>query len=1064
VATRRARKAPRAASPAAKLQPGFPLARAALDATSAIDVNLDPLGETDVIAAVARGAPFPAREIELGHLALSAARSLKFRAGDTSVALGFSADAQAGLGVYDDAGKALAALALGEVPGLDLRFTDTTDSRFVLLYANYQAAGKVTGTHPLGALGSATFGVSGKASGRLGVLHRFDLRRPASEVLAEAVASWCLPRHIDLALKLAPETWVLAEIDGTLAVKLSAQLGYDFTFVRQLKAGGLSGDIGLKLDAAVKASFGFAAAGRYLVVLGRESGQADDARLRLRLYKLARNGINFGLNLKLGVTGIAGIMPRTADDFVAAVLGVHGPQVARALQQLYRWSDPQQDVGTLVAGLVNDKALDLLAEVTGIDVEAKFNHARQRLLDALALWQSLPDRVAAELWRVVLPLQAESLKSLRVSLSRLASSDAATQHQALADILATNGFATTPEAQLLSSLAGDGVLQLFQQLDEVRVVARITLDLLDGGALRRLKSYLDRALSIDQLLAVVSANDFKQLDSLLVGRLAHFLETEIDFKSIDGLRGTIHQVLSLRSTIYDHARKALTSRYGVEFSAAWSRTRAETALLDVEFDTAQPAARALLRAVLADANYDALFTTTSPAVVVRAAVLSHELTRKRDLKLSLPWLDQRRQSVTQSLARIQAEADGGRVVFYLKARQTDTVRNRYRATLDIAWSGVLAAAAPGTNPNLRVHSEGDARWSYRLLQFKSDMGREELEYYTRPFILEYIESENPTVPRQFPASNTLSLWYRQFDDTVEEHLHNGAERFGSVLASYEVAIPGAALGAWFAPRTAAQTRAAARAVSLKIQAGVKRLLPFYYFQDPQHLSSLPAPAALLVWSCLRPTTSARLRGATLVLDQGEDVYWDYAQPELREAMVFAASTVGKLHEQFPAIRLRLEEAGLATAADFAGERAVGFLQTALAPMGCLFLTALCNFESRLVRKAAEALADVQQFMRRAGGSPSEALGRLAEFGVDITEAFNLLPGETPFASQVQQNLGSLLFLEASAALAPALAVRASALLTLSVLKPEVRLTPQQLLDGELPDVAEVAVAQRLVSL
>src|SRR5439155_23788008 len=168
---------------------------------------------------------------------------------------------------------------------------------------------------------------SAAASGLSAILHRFDGTDGADSVLKDTVQSWKLPVHIDSADKLAPATWILAEANGSLAVKLGASLGYNFNFVRQAKAFGLSGDIGLKIDAAATATFGFEVSGRYLVTIGRESGNAADQNLRLRMFKLSSNGMQFGLNLKVGVTGVETLTPGKADDFVKAVFGVHGAQI-----------------------------------------------------------------------------------------------------------------------------------------------------------------------------------------------------------------------------------------------------------------------------------------------------------------------------------------------------------------------------------------------------------------------------------------------------------------------------------------------------------------------------------------------------------------------------------------------------------------------------------------------------------------------------------------------------------------------------------------------------------------
>ena len=65
--------------------------------------------------------------------------------------------------------------------------------------------------------------------------------------------------------------------------------------VREAQLAGLAGDIGLKIDAAATATFGFEVSGRYAIVLSRES---TDPRLRLQMFKLSRQGLTAGRNVR----------------------------------------------------------------------------------------------------------------------------------------------------------------------------------------------------------------------------------------------------------------------------------------------------------------------------------------------------------------------------------------------------------------------------------------------------------------------------------------------------------------------------------------------------------------------------------------------------------------------------------------------------------------------------------------------------------------------------------------------------------------------------------------------
>jgi hypothetical protein len=80
----------------------------------------------------------------------------------------------------------------------------------------------------------------------------------------------CLPRQVRSAADLAPGALLVSEIVGSLAVKLAASAGYDFSFVREARALGFTGDVGLRIEAGIQATLGLEMSGRYLVSFTRE--------------------------------------------------------------------------------------------------------------------------------------------------------------------------------------------------------------------------------------------------------------------------------------------------------------------------------------------------------------------------------------------------------------------------------------------------------------------------------------------------------------------------------------------------------------------------------------------------------------------------------------------------------------------------------------------------------------------------------------------------------------------------------------------------------------------------
>src|SRR6266849_5199830 len=382
------------------LQKEFQLPAGVLGPGSAEKVSVSLTTDSDVLQAILSDSAFPTRpngKIELGSVMLEASggNQVRFNAGQGTVGFDFSTSFKTGVGVYDQPADAIGSLQLDAPPNLDLTIPNAVGNRYVLMLWGYNASGSFSGSHPIGALGTVSFGAQASGDSVYAVLHRIAAGTGASTALADTVSSWRLPRHVAAPDDLKPGTWILAEADGSISLRLAAQLGYDFNFVRQAHLLGITRELGAKIDAGVKVSFGFNASGRYIVVLGRET---EAPTVRLRLYKQSDQGFNFGLNLTVGVTGKADL-PANIDDLVKSVFGVHGLQVVKDLHLIEQWTDPTKDLGQTAARLANDKGLALLKQATGFDLPAQFDNARKVVLGALDQWASLPDKLTASLWK-----------------------------------------------------------------------------------------------------------------------------------------------------------------------------------------------------------------------------------------------------------------------------------------------------------------------------------------------------------------------------------------------------------------------------------------------------------------------------------------------------------------------------------------------------------------------------------------------------------------------------------------------------------------------------------------
>jgi hypothetical protein len=750
---------------------------------AAIEVTLET--DADVVLALAANSPFPQRPtIELGRIKANAStgRNISFSDGGARISTKASARLASGMGLYPDSANALKALTIEDAPGLDLTLAPSDAShRYLAMSWGYEVQGSVDGEHPIGALGTLTFGVEARRDSVFAVLHRFANAEGAQDVVARCARSWQLPRQVKTADDLAPGTWLLAETEGSLSLNAGAQIGYDFSFLRDSKKLGLAGDIGFKLDANVSATLGFDVSGRYLVMLGRED---EPEKLRLKVLKLNKKGHSFGLNLAVGVKGVVDAAPDHVDDFVKAVFGVHGRQVVKDLLAIEK-ATSVEDLSDAVAGLVNQTGLDLLKQVTGVDPAVSFGEAREKALTALRAWDAMPERVAAATWSAIEKATGPELDQLAGFLKRVADRDDLGSAANFAEAISAAGNGAIPNAgpavAWLNGIAERGLLSLLDRVDEVRQTAEQVSNILTAGVIQKLQGFIAERLQLERVRNAVTKADFQALDAWLVQRLSMFLDQDLGFDRLEEVKNTINTVVRKRQSVYQAAKKALEKRYSVDFAAAYSRTTTRTAVLDVSFDLSKPGVSDVMQTVLKTANIDRLLAERVDGIVFHTALLTHGIERQSTVELNMPFLSFRRDHISKSLAQLEAQDQGSRVAVYsLDASDTVTVRNRLRSQLAVSAS--LPLLRSGT---VRIGDATQATWSYDYVSVHDNMRRSDLEARVTPFILQYL----PDVFARGGAGS-LDTWISDLDRAVEDVVANGSNEFGDAILTMDVSVPG----------------------------------------------------------------------------------------------------------------------------------------------------------------------------------------------------------------------------------------------------------------------------------
>ena len=1039
----------------------FPLDPAILGQGSAVSLAVDAPDSAAAAAAIATNGPFPDGTIALGHITVGASTGsgLVFRSGAATVSFTSSAQFQAGIGIFDSPVDAVASFALPSAKNLDLsvQTAGSVRPRWAAMRWSYSVTGSASGAYPIGLVGSASIGVAASRGGVYGVVHCFDGGAGAHDVLAATSKSWRLPRQVSFDggdVNLAPNTWLVAEVDGSLALTVGARLGYDVSFMREWSGLGVPRDLGVTIDAKLKATFGVTASGSYLLMVGRESADSASKAVRLRLHKQARSGLDFALNLNVGLTGTVPL-PDTFDDFVETVFGVHGPQVVRDLHVFEQWTDPRSDLGDNVARLTTKSARELLRKATGIDPETKFNDARAILLDTLKKWDALPPGIAATTWQFLSKrTPTADVESFKKFLQTLAGVDAASKTQQLSDTLSQT-LADKPELKWLQAIADRGILAVTQDLDRLTKIAQATLAVLDGDVLKRVHDFIGSSLDLGPIRTAAQDADFAALDEWLVGRLGDLINQKT--AGVDQLKQIQKAVFAVDrkvKDVYGAGIEALTKRYSADFAATYQRTTTDTALLDVTFDLARPESLALFRRVVDEGDLSQLLVTQTDGVTLNRAALSHELGRTTHVELRLPFWSADVTHVTESLASLTVEEHAGRVLVYeFSASDKVTTANRARSELSVL--GSLRASPGGAAP---IAASGTV--AYEARQIAKGMRAVDFERRTRPFIETYLSG-------LFPEGETsLEAFYAEVGPDAASAAGGGGgdKALGDVAVSMQVSYPAGVLASWLLPRDEAAVRADGMKLSRSVQVHLRRLIARTHFEDIDNLEFNESVAALLVWTSMPVSTSIGRNLVPVRFNTDRGFFWDYADHDMRFAVARDPHTATALGAALADAQARLRAAGKPNADLFRPARAAQFVQLALGQMGDDYLFNLLNAESRIVSGATDALRTIAAAVSAVATVPATAVRALSEFAGTLVDTFN---GRLQFlyTPEAVRTLGPTILAEASAAIHPSAgSVPPGAMLKAYVLRPGHAFALNDFLKGDLPPNAEVAAAQTIVSL
>jgi hypothetical protein len=1059
--------------------PTFSLNRKFLDGQGDVSLAVSAPDTSKLLAALQTTTnPIPAGDLVLGDIkAQAGGEGTVGFGGGTKGSVTFSGQGEAsfGLGVYADAAEAIKAASPASELADGLILAHPAATRFIVLRASYNIAAAAKGSVALGMGASVTFGVSGSSAGAFTVLHRFGDSEPAVQVFKDLFTSWGLPRQIADAKDLAVGTWLMAEVDGSIAMQVGIQAGYDFSWIREIPGGALQGDIGLRVQLGASAALGFEASGKYALVLGRESAAEV---LRLRLYKMARKGWTFAFDARVGFKAELPPFfdqPHKAEDLVAAIFGLNQNQIIEVLRETRGFVNSNVSLQDKLAGVLMElggTAIEKTAGLSEQQIRDTYEAGRKRVVDFLAKFDTLLKNGGHELASMLLSLAPADITSLTTVLQDIAGSGSAEGVQELVrGLVSKAGFERSVGGRFIEAAVGPAlaVITNTEVGNTLKSVAGVALPLLNGDTLQNLLDFLRREIRLDKIQTIANETDFDHLDNLLKARLAAFLgKQKVLMADLNQIQDAVRSVLNHVDKFYEMALKAAKQEQEFAFSAGYARSTTSTALVDINFDTSKDlATRDLLRRAI-DGDLNDILLTEKPGVSINVAELTHNIARNVSSELTMPFGAISQSSSLLSSAKLTVQEDHGRVLVYtLDTSSTESERR----SLFGAHSGrdstlTIAATMPlAVGNGVKIWKDNTFSYSYRMERAVLKMRASQLQEEIGPLITRYVPSAFAT-----PAARSFPEWVADLDKVLDNKDSNsGTHDIGDTLIALSLSAPPSNLRAW---TQAPQDRSdpVYMRLSLALQARLKELVTFYYFSDPARYKDLAAAAAPVVYSCIPVSTSIRLNGDGEVerFNTNRDIYWDQADSRQIEAMVGARQTAIALTKRLATISATLRDIpDLAhTAAFYAPDPpqigsiiAASLKRFSFSATIPELLGSLLFLEKRIVENAVDTGIEMARFQKDASQKPAEALAHLARFGEELAATFNETLGRHPFLSGASRPLATLLFMEAASIFDATVTGNISAMMNITVIRSG-KLSVDDMLAGQIATTPDMILYEQ----
>ncbi len=976
-------------------------------------------GDAAAIQALLSDTALPANDVTIGQLGiqLSANNDLKLPGVNGDVSFKAQGSVFSNIAAYKS-GARLASELLKDADAQELGvdFGADNGTRLLALRWGFDASASATGKMALSPYASVDFGASASADGLFAYIQRVPEPQHARAAFESLLESWCTPLQVANGIKaLPPDTWIITEVSGKLDASIGATAGYDFNWVKALKLNDLDGDIGLRISLGLQATLSASLAGKYYMVLNRESA---NTATRLRLFRSTTKGWGFAMHAGADVALSATLLPDNLEDFIKAIFGIHDAQLIRFLK-----ANSIADItDALGSGFVKD--LDL-AKVKG-------------LLDK---WENLPHEVTTVLWKYA--DQIGPIKDIRDAATAIAGLSDDSIRSFLDRLLQDAGFHTNPVVQWLEAMSSKTLFQLYEsnQLATLREDVKKVSAILDGSevedVLNQLKTKVDSALDLTLLEQAVGAGSLSGIAKWVQEQLAKFLG--IDFSAINAniakIDAVIKAVKGKADDIYAATRKALNNTYGFSLDYAYTSSTLNSALIDVEFSDS--VSSRLASAVRGD--FTDILARTIPGVKLNRGTLTHGVERHSHVEVHLPWWTGTADDLVKSSANANfVDTENGRVQFYeasASSTHVDRVNTNLRryANMSIGISG--AAEATG----VRQHNVKAVDFGYNFLTLNTKMTRSQFSYEFGPVAKSYFNDQfgdGNHDPQHGNFDDWLTAWDKFTD--VPPSPAVGDNLIGNTWANLQIRSRATEGVDWVSALLNNAGPPDYKQMSLAMQKWIRYWLLQCYSSDPAEFRNLPGNniiSPFLVYFSLPEKNDLKLEDGEVSPVTSNNIMWDPADLPLLQAVPFqlGEASLQKLLDSIAALLSGIPSLkGNAQFYQIPARTFIGFILKELPKLNDP-LPRLLLWEKALIEGTRAAF----EKLRKARSQPlSNALPAFSAGLEGLVTDFNTNLGKLNLdGSSLMRYFGPMVFQKAVAAMFPsATKLTTDALLDVAVLK------------------------------